>query len=1475
MFLHKRYIVCYALTLLITLFVGLLYTTSAETAQHQDILSTAQPVNVAPLATLGSLLTTSTATVSFTTAAQSGSENVGELTITAQLSGVTSTTATVPLSVSGTATQGTDFTISPTSISFAPGTTSTAVVTITVIDDGVVEPDETVIVTMGTPTNATLGATTFHTATITDNDLPTVRFTESSQNVNEDPGTATVTIQLSAPTNQDVTVPFTVSGTASQGKDFTITTASPITITAGQTEADITITVNEDALDEFNETVVVTMGTPTNATLGTPTTHTVTIIDDDATPTVTFTTATQSLGENAGPATITAQLSAVSGRTVTVPLTTSGTATQGSDFSITPGTITIPAGSTTQNITISFINDTVGELDETVIVTMGTPTNANPGTTTVHTVTITNDDLPTVTFTTASQSVGEDAGSATITAQLSVPSGQTVTVPFTVTGTATEGAGNDFTITASPITFTAGDTTETINIAIDDDTLQEPNETVVVTLNSPTNASLGTTIVHTATITDNDLPTVTFALASQSISEGVGSATITAQLSGAFSQAVTVPFSVSGTATEGASNDFTITPNPLIIPANSTSADITITVNDDALDELTETVIVTMGTPVNANPGTTTIHTTSITDNDDPPTVEFTAASQTVGENAGPVTITAQLSAASGRTVTVPVSLAGSASLGVDFSSNSVSIPAGETSGDITITVIDDGLDEPDEAVVLTLVASSTATPGTNNIHTVTITDNDDTPTVEFTTAAQSVGEGVGSTTITAQLSAASGQTVTVPFTVSGTTILGNDFTITPSPITISAGSTAASISITVNDDGFDEPDETVIVTLGTPTNADLGTTIVHTATIADNEAPPTVEFTTPTLNVGEFVGTTTMTARLSVVSGQNVTVPFSISGTATQGVGDDFTITASPITIPAGQTTADITVTVNDDTLDEVNETIIATLDTPTNATLGTTTVHTTTITDNDGQPTVEFTTASQSAGEGDGSVTITAQLSAASGQEVTVPFSVSGTATQGTGDDFTIPATPITIPAGQTTADITVTVNDDALDEPDETVVLTLGIPTNAGLGTTTVHTATIIDNDEPPSVEFSTDTQGIGEGVNTTITAQLSAVSGKTVTVPFSISGTATQGAGNDFTLIGSSITMPAGQTTADITVTINHDALDEPDETVIVTLGTPTNATLGTTTVHTATITDGNDPPNVQFPATSQSVGEGAGTVTITAQLSAASGQEVAVPFTVSGTATQGTDFTITPSSITIPAGSTAADITITVIDDGLDEPDETVIVTLGTPTNATLGTTTVHTATITDDDVPNVEFTAVSQSVGEGTSTVTLTAQLSSVSSQDVAVFFAINAGGTAIQGTDFTITPSPISIPAGSTTADITITIIDDALDEPDETVVVTLNPPTNATLGTTTVNTTQGCSVLKDTNIVEKVIKVQAVVKECKADVLDVVLTQNVEGKTPQFGEDMRIGAHTRFVFAQGHITDIVISIFNTPMIADSVTKR
>jgi hypothetical protein len=125
------------------------------------------------------------------------------------------------------------------------------------------------------------------------------------------------------------------------------------------------------------------------------------------------------------------------------------------------------------------------------------------------------------------------------------------------------------------------------------------------------------------------------------------------------------------------------------------------------------------------------------------------------------------------------------------------------------------------------------------------------------------------------------------------------------------------------------------------------------------------------------------------------VTVPFTLSGTATQGAGADYTITASPITIPAGSDNASITITVNDDGIDEADETVVITMGVPTNATAGATTVHTATITDNDSAPTVTFTIASQSGAEDVGTMTVTAQLSAVSGMDVTVPFTRSGSAT------------------------------------------------------------------------------------------------------------------------------------------------------------------------------------------------------------------------------------------------------------------------------------------------------------------------------------------------------------------------------------------------------------------------------------------------------------------------------------------------
>ncbi len=420
---------------------------------------------------------------------------------------------------------------------------------------------------------------------------------------------------------------------------------------------------------------------------------------------------------------------------------------------------------------------------------------------------------------------------------------------------------------------------------------------------------------------------------------------------------------------------------------------------------------------------------------------------------------------------------------------------------------------------------------------------------------------------------------------------------------------------------------------------------------------------------------------------------------------------------------------------------------------------------------------------------MTVTAQLSATSASAVTVPFSITGTATNGT--DFTITASPITIAAGNTTGSATVTITGDATVEPNETVILTMGTPTNATQGATTVHTATITNDDVAvPTVQWTAASQAsANESGTMTVTAQLSATSASAVTVPFTVTGTATSG--TDYTITASPITIAAGNTTGSATITITADATVEPDETVILTMGTPTNATQGATTVHTATITNDDAAiPTVQFTTASQASAAETGTMTVTAQLSATSASAVTVPFTLTGTATNGTDYTITASPITIAAGNTTGTATITITADATIEPNETVILTMGTPTNATQGATTVHTATITNDDAAGttVQWTSASQLSAAESGTMTVTAQLSQTSASTVTVPFTIS--GTATNGTDYTITASPISITAGNTTGSATITITTDVAIESNETVILTMGTPTNATASGTTVHT-------------------------------------------------------------------------------------
>jgi outer membrane protein OmpA-like peptidoglycan-associated protein len=1111
---------------------------------------------------------------------------------------------------------------------------------------------------------------------------PTVNFTSAGATVSESSGTVSVTAQLSGTASSAVTVPITLSGTATLGAaaDYTISTTS-ITIPAGQTSGSAVISIVNDALDEADETVIVTMGTPTNASAGATTVYTLTITDDDPTPTVSLTAPTQSVPESVGTVTVTVVLSAASGQSITVPFTVGGTASSPADYTISAGPITIAAGATTGSAAITVVNDTVDEPDETVTMTLGTPTNATLGSTTAQTVTIQDDDpSPTVTFAAASASVGEAGGPLSLTLNLSAPSQQAITIPFAVSGTAT--ASIDYSITASPVVIGAGGTSATIVLTPIDDAIIEDDETVVVTLGTPIDATVGATSSETVTIIDNDGPmTVALTTAAQTASEGSGTVTVTVVAPGVSSKDVTVPFTLSGTATNLA--DYVSTASPLVIPAGSGSATATLTLLDDSLDEPDETVVITLGLPTNATLGAIVAQTVTVTDNDPAPVVQLAAATQTVSEGAGTVTITATLSAASGRDVTVPFTLGGTAQQPSDYTAGATSIliPAGSTSASATLTIVDDNVIEGDETVVVTLGTPVNATAGVVNVETITIIDNEGPVVASLSVASQSVPESAGLVTVTVQLSGPSAVPVSVPFTLGGTASASTDYSIAASPLVIAAGATSGTIALNIVDDALDESDETVVITLGTPSPGGLGAPSAETITIVDDDGPPTAALASSTQVVAETAGTVTATVNLTAPSGFDVSVPFTVSGSATPGV--DFNISGSPILIPAGATSAAVTITVLDDSLDEADETVVISLGTPDHATLGTPASETITITDDDPPPVAVLATDAVSVGEGAGAVVVTVNLSSASGRDLTIPFTLTGTAQPPS--DYTPPtSTAIFIAAGATSGSVVLAINQDTVIEGPETIIVTLGATTNATLGATGQETITIIDDDGVPTVSFTAASQSLGEASGSlALTLELSQPSGLDVTVPFSVGGTATDLA--DYVITASPIVIPAGMTQATVTVTAIDDSLDEPDETVVVSLGAPTNAGLGGTTSETVTIVDDDAPPTVGFDGASVRVGEAVGSTTVTVRLSAPSAFDISVPLIFGGTATNPADYSAAPSTIMIPSGQTTGTVTLTIVDDTFVEGTETVTLTIATPINAIAGTVATETVFIDDND----------------------------------------------------------------------------------------------------------------------------------------------------------------------------------------------
>ncbi len=1118
----------------------------------------------------------------------------------------------------------------------------------------------------------------------------------------------------------------------------------------------------------------------------------------------------------------------------------SGTAIAGTDFDeVADFDLNVTAGQTSgsASFTLTPVDDTLEEDDETVSITgaeddleVRTASGQGP-------LTIQDDDIPRVDLSWSPDTLDEDGGARQVTVtgtMVGATRPEDTTVRVSVgSGTAIE--GTDFAEVADfNLTVTGGQTSGSASFSLTpvDDTLDEDNETVAIS-GAASGLEVGTASGQAAlTIADDDTARVALSWTPDTLDEGGGArqVTVTATLTGATRpEDTTVRVSVdSGTAIEGTDfaevADFDIT---VASGQTSSSASFTLTPVDDTLDEDNETVAIA-GDAGGLEVGTASGQAALTIEDDDTARVELSWTPDTLDEDGGArqVTVTATLTGATrpGDT-TVRISVgSGTAIEGTDFNEVAdfdITVTGGQASGSasFTLTPVDDTHEEGDETVAISGAAGGLAVGTASGQGPLTIQDDDTTLGLRLSWTPSTLDEdgGARQVTVTGTLvGATQTEDVTVRVSVgSGTAIEGTDFDdVADFDLTVTGGQTSgnASFTLTPVDDTLDEADETVAVS-GTADNLAVGTASGQgPLTIQDDDtAQVALSWSPDTLSEGGGARQVTVTATLTgATRSEDTTVRVSVgSGTAIEET--DFAEVADfDITVTGGQTSgsAAFTLTPVDDTLDEDNETV-AIAGTADGLAVGTVSGQAALTIEDDDTAQVELSWSPDTLDEGGGAqqVTVTATLTGATlPEDVTVRVSVgSGTAIEGT-DFAEVADFDITVTGGQASGSASVTLApvDDTLEEGDETVAISgaaggLPVGTASGQGPLTIQ-----DDDTALGLRLSWSPSTLDEGggaQQVTVTGTLvGATQTENVTVRVSVgSGTAIEG--TDFAEVADfDLTVTAGQASgsASFTLTPVDDTLEEADETVAI-AGTTDNLAVGTASGQgPLTIQDDDTTLGLRLSWSPDTLDEGGGAqrVTVTGTLvGAARSEDTTVRVSVgSGTAIEGTDFDeVADFDLTVTAGqaSGSATFTLTPVDDTLVEDDETVSIS-GTSANLAVGTASGQgPLTIQDDDlVPELALSLAPNTPDEAAFSVadaetreapgaTLGFVVTLSQSRTVATTVEYATGdGSATAGEDYVAASGTLDFAAGVTSRVVQVPVLDDVQHEHRETMTFTLSNP-------------------------------------------------------------------------------------------------
>ena len=520
-------------------------------------------------------------------------------------------------------------------------------------------------------------------------------------------------------------------------------------------------------------------------------------------------------------------------------------------------------------------------------------------------------------------------------------------------------------------------TRDQIGFQVRGDTDVELDETVIATLSLsgsvPDGVTLGTS-THTHTILNDDtvaLPEVTIAAGSSSVTEGAdASFTVTASPSPA--SALTVNLTV-GQSGNFASSGSTGSSKTVSVPTSGSATYLVSTVNDNT-DENNGSVTVTVNAGTGYTVGSSNSSATVTVNDNDTAGVTVSQSARTVAENGGTATYTVGLDTRPAGQVIITVTAGGAAF--VDGPGGTATPKAKDTltfttsnwstAQTVTITGQNDNIVNTGGERTRTITHTIEAGDGDGQKYrpvsfsslsipsvTVTVTDDDapSTPEANFAASTSSIAEGGGTQNVAVNLSPAPSGNVTVNYTLSGGATHGTDYSISGvssnSGLIAVGNSGTASIPVAITDDSTVEGSETVILTLGSGTGYNIGTTrATHTLTITDDDRATA----TPEL---------TITGGSAVTEGGDASFVIASNPAPSSSITVAYTVSQSGAFVASGQlggktrsvsgSSTTFTISTEDDNLDEANGSVTVTLNDGNSYTVGSANAATVTVNDDD----------------------------------------------------------------------------------------------------------------------------------------------------------------------------------------------------------------------------------------------------------------------------------------------------------------------------------------------------------------------------------------------------------------------------------------------------------------------------------------------------------------------------------------------